>query len=171
MIGLPEARKKLQHATTSTRFYWKGHNSRERLTPNRSKSIQELEKVKTCNRCGALGHWRDGCPQKGHCRRSSPSDRSSGSGRFRKQSSSRTRSPKGKGKGRGRGRRVKFEEALRSQEVYRGEPEETTSHMKVFLVWALLDCGAAKSLAGAETAAKLAQACDKRGRKAGDDRK
>ena len=32
-------------------------------------------------------------------------------------------------------------------------------------------CGAAKSLAGAEPAATLAQACEKRGRKAGDDRK
>ena len=37
--------------------------------------------------------------------------------------------------------------------------------------WAVLDCGTAKSLAGAELAATLAQACEKRGRKAGDDRK
>ena len=43
--------------------------------------------------------------------------------------------------------------------------------MNVSLLWAVLDCGAAKSLAGAESAALLAQACEKRGRKAGDDRK
>ena len=35
----------------------------------------------------------------------------------------------------------------------------------------MLDCGAAKSLAGAERAAMMAQAFEKRGRKAGDDRK
>ena len=60
-------------------------------------AFDNIEKVlTTCNRCGALGHWEDECPQKGHRRRSSPSDRSSGSGRFRKQSSSRKRSPEGK---------------------------------------------------------------------------
>ena len=57
------------------------------------------------------------------------------------------------------------------QEVYRGDPKERTSHMNVSLLWAVLGCGAAKSLARAESAAMLAQACEKRGRKAGDDRK
>ena len=61
--------------------------------------------------------------------------------------------------------------AFPSQEVRRGDPEERTSHMNVPLGWAVLDCGVAKSLAGAEPAAMLAQACEKRGRKAGDDRK
>ena len=70
-----------------------------------------------------------------------------------------------------KGRKVKFEEAFPIQEVYRGDPKEGTSHMNVSLLWAVLDCGAAKSLAGAESAAMLAQACEKRGRKAGDDRK
>ena len=37
--------------------------------------------------------------------------------------------------------------------------------------WALLDCDVAKSFAGAEPAAMLAQTCEKRGRKAADDRK
>ena len=78
MIGLREARKKLQHATTSRRFCKKSDNSRESVAPDRSKSIQELEKVKTCHRCGALDYWEDECPGKGHRRRSSPSDRSSG---------------------------------------------------------------------------------------------
>ena len=63
MFGL---REKLQHATTSRRLHKKGdNNGRERVTPNRSKSIQELNKVTTSNRCGALGHWEDECPQKG----------------------------------------------------------------------------------------------------------
>ena len=57
MIGLREARKKLQHATKSRRFYKKGDNGRERVTSNRSKSIQELKKVTICNGFGALGHW------------------------------------------------------------------------------------------------------------------
>ena len=78
-------RKKLQHATKSRRFYKEGDSSRERVMVNRSKSIQELKKVTTCDRCGALGHWEDECPLKGHRRRSSPSDRSIGSGRIRKQ--------------------------------------------------------------------------------------
>ena len=42
--------------------------------------------------------------------------------------------------------------------------------MNVLLGWAPLDCGAAKSLAGAEPPAMLAQACQRRGRKTGDDR-
>ena len=62
---------------------------------------------------------------------------------FRKQSSSRQRSPKGQGEGKGKGRRVKFEEASPIQEVYRGNPEERTSHMNVPPRWAVLDCGAA----------------------------
>ena len=63
-IGLREARKKLPHATAPRRFYKRGDNSRERLAPNRSTSIQELKKVTTCNRCGAFGHWEDACPQR-----------------------------------------------------------------------------------------------------------
>ena len=38
--------------------------------------------------------------------------------------------------------------------------------MNVLLGWAVLDCGAVKSLAGAELAAMLAQAFEKSGRKA-----
>ena len=55
--------------TAPRRFYKRGDNSRERLAPNRSTSIQEPKKVTTCNRCGAFGHWEDACPQKGHRRR------------------------------------------------------------------------------------------------------
>ena len=79
---------------------------------------------------------------------------------------SRRRSSKGKGKGKGKGRRVKFAETFPIQEVYRGDPEYRQSHINVPLGWAVLDGGAAKSLAGAELAAMLAKACEKRGRKA-----
>ena len=70
MIGLCAARKKLQRATTSIRLYMNCNNGRERVQPNRPTSIQELKKVTTCNRCGALGGWEDECPQKGQRRRS-----------------------------------------------------------------------------------------------------
>ena len=70
MTGLREARKKLQRATTSRRFYMTSDNGRERVKPNTPTSIQELKKVTTCSRCGALGGWEDKCLQKGHRRRS-----------------------------------------------------------------------------------------------------
>ena len=69
------------------------------------------------------------------------------------------------------GRRVKFEEVFLFQEVYCGDPEERKSHMNFLAGWAVLDCGAAKSLVEAERAPVMAQACEKRSRKAGDDRK
>ena len=52
LISLRDARKKLQHATKSRRFYPKG-GGRARST---GKSIDELKKVTSCNRCGAIGH-------------------------------------------------------------------------------------------------------------------
>ena len=59
LISLRDARKKLQHATKSRRFYPKG-GSRARST---GKSIDELKKVTPCNRCGAIGHWEEDCSQ------------------------------------------------------------------------------------------------------------
>ena len=59
LISLRDARKKLQHATKSRRFYPKG-GGRARST---GKSIDELKKVTTCNRCGAVGHWEEDCTQ------------------------------------------------------------------------------------------------------------
>ena len=52
LISVRDARKKLQHATKSRRFYPKG-GGRARST---GKSIDELKKVTSCNRCGAIGH-------------------------------------------------------------------------------------------------------------------
>ena len=61
--------------------------------------------------------------------------------------------------------------AFPTQEVYHVNPEDRQFRRNVLRCWAVLDCGAAKSIAGAEPAAMLAQACEKRGRNAGDDRK
>ena len=97
-IGLREATKKLQQATTSRRSYTKDDHAGEGVQPNRSRSNEELKKVTICTPCGALGHWEDECPQEG-----TPSGRSRGSGGFREQSSARKRSPIGKGKGSGKG--------------------------------------------------------------------
>ena len=59
LISLRDARKNLQHATKSIRFYPKG-GGRARST---GKSIDELKKVTPCNRCGAIGHWEEDCTQ------------------------------------------------------------------------------------------------------------
>ena len=59
LISLRDARKKLQHATKSKRFYPKG-GGRARST---RRSIDELKKVTPCNRCGAIGHREEDCTQ------------------------------------------------------------------------------------------------------------
>ena len=59
LISLRDARKKLQHAKKSRRFYPKG-GGRARST---GKSIDELKKVTSCNRCCATGHWDEDCTQ------------------------------------------------------------------------------------------------------------
>ena len=68
LISLRDARKKLQHATKSRRFYPKG-GGRARST---GKSIDELKKVTTCNRCGAIGHWEEDCSQPARSRKGDP---------------------------------------------------------------------------------------------------
>ena len=64
MIGLREARKNCSMRQKPRGFCKKGDDGRERVTSNRSKSIQELKKETTCNRHGALGHWEDRVPSK-----------------------------------------------------------------------------------------------------------
>ena len=52
IIGVREARKKLERVTKSRVFFQNGDIRRERVT----------SKVRTCNRCDALAHWEDECP-------------------------------------------------------------------------------------------------------------
>ena len=68
MIGLREARKKLQHATQSRRFFKNDDNGRERVTSNRPKSVQGLKKVTRCSRCGYFGPWAEGTTAGDHHR-------------------------------------------------------------------------------------------------------
>ena len=60
LISLRDARKKLQHATKSRRFYPKKGG---RCARSKGKSIDELKKVTPCNRCGATGHWAHNLPE------------------------------------------------------------------------------------------------------------
>ena len=65
LISLRDARKKLQHATKSIRFYPKS-GGRAQST---GKSIDELKKVTPCNRCGSIGHWEEDCTQPARSRK------------------------------------------------------------------------------------------------------
>ena len=91
LISLRDARKKLQQATKSRRSYPNG-GGRARRT---GKSIDELKKVTSCNRCGAIGHWEEVCTQPARSRKKrSPSAKGKGKSlQFRREKSD--------GKGRG----------------------------------------------------------------------
>ena len=89
--SLRDARKKLQHATKSRRFYPKGGGGAR----STGKSIDELKKVTPCNRCGAIGHLEEVCTQPARSReKRSPSAKGKGKSR-------RFRRGKSDGKGRG----------------------------------------------------------------------
>ena len=153
MISPRDARKKLQHATKSRRFYPKG-GGRARST---GKSIDELKKVTPCNRSGAIGHWEEDCTQPVRSRKMrSPSAKGKGkSRRFRR----------GKSDGKGRG-----SSNYPIVEFYNDGSKTQTSHMKVPPGYAVLDCGAAKSLCGAKPVALMAQTCAREGERVGDER-
>ena len=70
LISLRDARKKLQHATKSRRFYPKVGPCKEHR-----KIFDELKKVTTCNRCGAIGHWEEDCSQARSRKKRSPLQR------------------------------------------------------------------------------------------------
>ena len=55
-------------------------------------------------------------------------------------------------------------------EVYNDGSKNQTSHMKVPPGYAVLDCGAAKSLCGAKLVAQMAQTCAREGKRVGDKR-
>ena len=144
LISLRDAPKKLQHATKSRRFYPKG-GGRARST---GKSIDELKKVTPCSRCGAIRHWEEDCTQL-----------AKGKGKSR-----RFRREKSDGKGRGGSSNYPI------VEVYNDGSKTQTSHMKVPPGYAVLDCGAAKSLCGAKLVALMAQTCAREGKRVGDER-
>ena len=154
LISLRDARKKLQHATKSRRFYPKG-GGRARST---GKSIEELKKVTSCNRCGAICHWEEDCSQPARSRKIRSSS-AKGQGKSR-----RSRREKSDGKGRGGSSNCPI------VEVYYDGSKNQTSHMKVLPGYAVLDCGAAKSLCGAKLVAQMAQTCAREGKRVGDKR-
>ena len=88
------------------------------------------------------------------------------------------RSPSAKGKGKSRRfRREKSDGKRRGGssnylivEVYSDGSKNQTSHMKVPPGYAVLDCGAAKSLCGAKPDAQMAQTCAREGKRVGDER-
>ena len=53
-------------------------------------------------------------------------------------------------------------------EVYNDGSKKQTLHMKVPPGYAVLDCGAAKSLCGAKPVAQMAQTCAREGKRVGD---
>ena len=113
-------------------------------------SIDELKKVTPCNRCGAIGHWES------EADRRDPSAKGKGKSR---------RLRRGKSDGRGRG-----SSNNPIVEVYNDGSKTQTSHMKVPPGYAVLDCGAAKSLCGAKPVAVMAQTCAREGERVGDER-
>ena len=101
----------------------------------------------SCNRCGAIGHWEEDCSQPARSRKK--------------------RSPSAKGKG--KSRRFRREKSDGSSnypivEVYNDGSKNQTTHMKVPRGYAVLDCGAAKSLCGAKPVAQIAQTCAREGK-------
>ena len=119
MIGLRKARKKLQHATTSNKFFMKGDDGNERVTSNRSKSIEELKKATTCNRCDALRHWEG---DEG-LNRDTAGDHQAIDPVEAEGSENTSAQERGhrKAKARAKVGRVKFKEAFAIEEVHRGE--------------------------------------------------
>ena len=77
----------------------------------------------------------------------------------RKKSSFRREKSDGKGRG-----------GSSKSEVYNDGSRNQTSHMNVPLGYAVLDCGAAKSLCGAKLVAQMAQTCAREGKRVGDKR-
>ena len=55
-------------------------------------------------------------------------------------------------------------------DVYNDGSKTQTSHMKIHPGFAVLDCGAAKSVCGAKLVALMAQPCAREGKRVGDER-
>ena len=65
------------------------------------------------------------------------------------------------------------DEVLRTTPLWRSTKNDCsktqTSHMKVPPGYAVLDCGAAKSLCGAKRVAQMAQTCAREGKRVGEE--
>ena len=98
----------------------------------------------TCNRCGAIGHWEEDCSQLARSRK-------------------KRRRAKEKVVGsEERNLMAKGVEVHRTTRLWRSTTmvrKNQTSHMKVFPGYAVLDCGAAKSLCGGKPVVQMAQTC------------
>ena len=121
------------------------------------KSIDELKKVTPCNRCGAIGHWEEDAHSLPEAaRRDLPLQRAKGKVVVSGEKSD--------GKRRGGSSNYPI------VEVYNDGSKNQTSHMKVPPGYAVLDCGAARSLCGAKPVALMAQTCAREGGRVGDER-
>ena len=117
-----------------------------------------MKKVTSCNRCDASGHWEEDCPQLARSRKKR-STSAKGEGKSR-----RFRREKSDGKGRGGSSNYSI------VKVYNDGSKKQTSHIKVPPGYAVLDCGAARSLCGAKLVAQMAQTCEREGKRVGDKR-
>ena len=144
LISLRDARKNLQHATKSRRYYPKGGGGAR----STGKSIDVVPSVTEKKTAHSL-------PEA--ARRDPPLQRAKakvvGSGR-----------EKSDGKERGGSSNYPI------VEVSNDGSKTRTSHMKVPPGYTVLDCGAAKSLCGAKPVAQMAQTCAREGKRVGDKR-
>ena len=81
-----------------------------------------------------------------------------------KRKSRRFKREKSDGKGRGSSSNYPI------VEVHNYGSKIETSHLKVHPIYAVLDCGAAKSLCGAKPVAQMAQTCAREAKRVGDKR-
>ena len=145
LISLRDARKKLQHATKSRRFYPKGGGR----AISTGKSIDELKKVTPCNRCGAIGPLG----RRLHTACQKPKKRDFFCKRVKEKVVGSEE----------RNLMARDEEVHRTNRLWR-------STMMVPPGYAVLECGAAKSLCGAKPVALMAQTCAREGKRVGDER-
>ena len=151
LISLRDARKKLQHATKSKILPKRWRPCKEHRKIHRR--VEEGDAVQSmwCHR--SLGRRLHTACQK-------PKEEIHLCKGQRKKSSVQERK---KSDGKGRGGSSKYPIV----EVYNDGSKTQTSHMKIPPGFAVLDCGAAKSLCGAKPVAQMAQTCAREGKRVG----
>ena len=152
LISLRDARKNFNVRRSQEDSIQKG-GGRARST---GKSIDELKKVTPCNRCGAVTGMKIAHNLPEAKRRDPPAQK-----------------VKEKVVGSGEEHLMEKDEVLQNYpivEVYDDSSKTQSSHMKVPPGYAVLDCGAAKSLCGAKLVAQMAQTRTREGKRVGDER-